>query len=1537
MAKLNISFANDDKTYSYDTATAKAKSASIQKKMQNSDPRANNPVTQVLIRDLSKRGRVSNMVRGALKSTAGGLMDMEGALYQSGQNARSARNQQTMDEYKSALSRAQKELSDMQVENARSPGAWGEVDLQAQRNILEDARRKYDAMNMVIQGNAQQRATESARDFAGDVTASGMRDVETAKDGLGAIGKLAVDAGVAGTQMAADVGMAALTGGSALIPMAARSFGGGTQDARQSGASFGQQLAYGVGNAAIQAGTEKMFSVAAPFKKMFGAGVLDKALEKATSKLTGNAAGRAALSALSEASEETVAGLLDPILRAATLGETPGWDAGQILQESLVGGILGLAGAGVEVVAQKRGNTTQEAAGAAQAETVTNYMAQNTEAQNAPVAAVQTQTEAPQMPAQVQKVNSDSFLQDILTGKKRVDSATLTNEQFDAAAEHGLNIDAGGNVYRPLPTEHIDRRTMKTAGARDMNAFQFDHPELHDYYKAAAESLIADADISMQSPMTRKTERTVHGKKTIQSIVDSAPLRSAMDMGLSRNQIITAAQALVNDHGQENYAAAKRLEFVLDDMLTNGYAPLQGETVGPNSAYVAAKSEIAGSPTVDAREALPIWDMPELADSLGSAKGGFDPYSQLQNQTATFHDDGANAGRVVDVPKTNFEGRNVPESAKTVMGAQATDADTVRMIEQQIADGTLAFDTITDEKSVAKAQNTIREKSFDGAMEQYRASVESNVASKDNTTLGQQLLVQAMRSGDSVSAAELLSMYTRNSTTAAQAMQAQSIFRKLSPEGQLVAIQKAVDSFNQKHDTTIEIDPEDVGAFVNATDETARNKAAETIFKHVAEQAPGTFTAKFDAIRYLAMLGNPRTHIRNIVGNTLFQIPVTVKNRVGGVADAIASALSGGKYERTKSITGVSPTSQLAKESRADWANAKDFLSRGSKYVEGQTSLYNIESEQKAFKDKGIGKAINTLSETNSALLEAEDTIAKKLIYTQSLAGYLKANGITSIADADPGLLNRARSYAAQEALRNTFNDTNALSEAVSSLNGRRSSDNKFKRASGYVVEGVLPFKKTPANILMRGVEYSPVGVVLGGIDTVRGTMSGDTSQVTRGLDRIASGVTGSALMAAGMLASGAGWVTGGGDEDKRQRDFDKLTGHQEYALELKNGTSVTLDWLAPAAIPFFMGVQLQSAMEDSGLSLDDLKSVIDGITDPMLEMTMLQGLNDVVESGAHADQRGDNAIAAIATSALTNYITQVFPTAFGQIERAGDKVRETTYADKNSKVPTDLQYLFGKVANKIPGVDYNQIPYIDAWGRTEDQGSATARVVNNIFNPAFVSDVKVRPVEKELQRIADKTGRTSVFPQRAETKVNYSVKQGEDKVPKEKNLTSNEYLKYATALGKEKYTLLNVATSSAYYKSMTDDEKADYVGKLYQYAKAQAVKTVATGAVNDAWIDNARTAKRDIGVSTPEYIALHEKYGSALAGNGYEKVKTAFKAGISVEAYMGVRETLDGNGNGSVSQSEARAALDASGFTRAQKSALWKTINAGWKQNPYG
>jgi len=269
-----------------------------------------------------------------------------------------------------------------------------------------------------------------------------------------------------------------------------------------------------------------------------------------------------------------------------------------------------------------------------------------------------------------------------------------------------------------------------------------------------------------------------------------------------------------------------------------------------------------------------------------------------------------------------------------------------------------------------------------------------------------------------------------------------------------------------------------------------------------------------------------------------------------------------------------------------------------------------------------------------------------------------------------------------------------------------------------------------------------------------------------------------------------------------------------------------------------------------------------------------------------------------------------------------------TTYTEKDGSLPTDFQYTLGKVSQKIPGWDYQQIPYIDAWGRTEATGDALERSINNLFNPAYISQVDVDDLEAELQRLKDATGSASVFPERAERSITVD---GE-----KKNLTAKEYQQYATTLGQSSYALVREGTSLAAYRAMNDAEKVEYVDRLYQYA-TQTAKASVSAYQTDTWVENARRAQSDIGVSTAEYIALYEKYGSnILSGAGYEKTKQAVAAGLTVEEYAAMKGGMDADDNGSVSQKEAQAYLDRQTFAVGVKADLWTIINKSWKNNPY-
>ena len=326
-----------------------------------------------------------------------------------------------------------------------------------------------------------------------------------------------------------------------------------------------------------------------------------------------------------------------------------------------------------------------------------------------------------------------------------------------------------------------------------------------------------------------------------------------------------------------------------------------------------------------------------------------------------------------------------------------------------------------------------------------------------------------------------------------------------------------------------------------------------------------------------------------------------------------------------------------------------------------------------------------------------------------------------------------------------------------------------------------------------------------------------------------------------------------------------------------------------------------------------------------MLEMSMLSGINDILDSVSYSD----NNILPIVSSAAASYLSQYVPTLFGQIERTFESSRQSTYIDKNSVLPSNMQRAFAKVMNKLPG-EYDQLNYIDEWGRTQSTGNLLQRAFNNFVNPAYVSDVNETAVDKELKRLSEKLGDTSVLPSRAQKSLTVN---GD-----EKQLTAQQYQQYATALGQTRFKLLDDSLNLRAYQNMSSSERAEYIDRVYTYAAATAKQNVFSDAEVDAWVTNAKNAQRDIGVSTAGYLALLQQYGSKfLSGDAYEKTKSAVQnTGISAEEYIRLRSGYDQNADKSITKAEVVAALDETGLSREQKRELFSLYNKTWK-NPYG
>ena len=996
--------------------------------------------------------------------------------------------------------------------------------------------------------------------------------------------------------------------------------------------------------------------------------------------------------------------------------------------------------------------------------------------------------------------------------------------------------------------------------------------------------------------------------------------------------------------GANNYKTHRivNMELTQQSGEVTGTPPASPESASTPTAPIIADSS-AGGNTQSAQSG------PE--SSVGAAQMGFDPYSNLQNQKSEFHEDGEKAARQVDVPTTDLNNQRIPKSAATVMESGNITDEAVMEVQRQVADGTLSFTRNTDKGAMAKSEQTVRELGWDGAVERFHQEARRGVVSKDNMALGATLLVNSAQNGDIKTFASLLIDYTSMSRAGAQATQANRLLKKLSPEGQLYGVQRSIgnlqDELNRRYGDDkapqIAVDPELMAEFTASADQAGRDAAMKRIWQNVADQVPATWKDKWDAWRYLSMLGNPRTHIRNIAGNAAF-VPVRLmKDAVAWAGEGIADKMLPGGIKRTKAPLNLTSESDraLLRSAFQDAAGQRESILGQGKFDDGP--MGQIRDRQTVF---GV-KPLETVRKANSKALDVEDAWFSTPAYAGALAGYLKANHAT-LETASPSLLDDARAYAVREAQRATYRDSNALSDFVAGLRYR--GKNPVGQGANLLMEGILPFRRTPANILMRGVEYSPVGLVKG--------LTYDLTQVRNGklsaaeaIDNIAAGLTGTGLLALGAFMAAQGWVTGGSGDDE-QAELDNLTGEQPYAVTI-GSHSYTLDWMAPEALPFFVGVELYNNLADngtrSGRAMNDIISSLSSLTEPMLEMSMLQGLQDAIDSVAYSE----NKLAGLIASSVTGYLSQGLPTIFGQAERTREDRRETTFVDRTSPLSNDLQRGLGRTMNKLPG-DFQQIPYIDGWGRTESSGKLLPRAAENFLAPWYSSQKNVTEADRELQRLLD-AGQNGVVAKRTPQNIQVTYKENsEDETNQKRYLNAEEYVTYATVKGQTSYDLVMDMINSAEYRSMTDEQKADAIKLAYTYAGHLAAEEVTGGKhESEEYVDLAQAAKKELGLYEAEYLLLCEKYGKGVM-NG-DGIREAYQNGIALEDYLTYagalksvkadKEAKTGKAPGSTSQVDsARALLRDSSLTDKERAVLWSLegdvgSEGGWKEsnNPFG
>lgn len=767
--------------------------------------------------------------------------------------------------------------------------------------------------------------------------------------------------------------------------------------------------------------------------------------------------------------------------------------------------------------------------------------------------------------------------------------------------------------------------------------------------------------------------------------------------------------------------------------------------------------------------------------------------------------------------KKQNENAKMRKHYESIMKSQYT-SDEAKSISKQL----MKSDTYVPEsnnKQLKTADERIRISGPDSELNSLtaRAMTGGNIKA-DDIAVGERLIQYYSKTGDKQKLQEAIQATAMAGTTAGQTVQAMSLLNHQTPEGQAIWLQRSVEKMNNdlrksrgENAEQFKLTEDMIEKIVNSKDEKDLHNNLNKVYEELGQQVSKTTIQKIDAWRYFAMLANPRTHIRNIVGNVAMAGTQSVKNKIAGTIEGIVSKVNP-EMERTHTI--IPASEEVKKFAKSDIENVADRLGLNENKYNPKSRL---ENSMRTFKSDTIENTVGKAFKFNDNLLEAEDGVGLKYGYTKALSEYMTANNLNPKTITDKQLA-KARNYAVEQAKEATFHQESSLATLLNQFSNKNN-------ISKFFMDSTLPFKKTPINVAKAGLEYSPVGLVKSAVyDTVK-LRNGDIT-VNQYIDNVSKGLTGTGIALVGYALASAGILKASGSDDKDKEGYDEDRGNQTYSIKIGDNT-YSLDWLAPTGIPLFIGAKTNEIMRESketktSVSTDDeskyneaiktATAILDTFTnavDPMTEMSMLSGLSSTLKS------YDNNLFAGVAVNMGKSYINQFVPTALSQVAKTTDTYERSTTSTKIGTLPKAVDSTKNYIMSKIPGLRQLLPTKTDVWGNDIKQAdNVLQRALENGVFPWTRKEVSTNAVDSEIIKVYDNTGESSVFPDT----INKNLT-----IDKQKYLmTSDEYSKYKKQYGKDSYELLDNLVKSSDYKKMTDDQKKTAIEKVYSYANEQ-------------------------------------------------------------------------------------------------------------------
>lgn len=467
---------------------------------------------------------------------------------------------------------------------------------------------------------------------------------------------------------------------------------------------------------------------------------------------------------------------------------------------------------------------------------------------------------------------------------------------------------------------------------------------------------------------------------------------------------------------------------------------------------------------------------------------------------------------------------------------------------------------------------------------------------------------------------------------------------------------------------------------------------------------------KINGGRFLNMLFNATSPMRNVIGNTLM---TGVNSTSDLVANALDTVISLGTGKHTKAL--ITP---------------KEMVEGWEAFVQETVDTYRDYFIDKAIVKQGEGRfdvnrrgrvyqsgAAEAARITESFLMSVGDRNFWKMAYVNSMNEQMRVARMNG-TELD---YETARAQAEFDANYATFNEDNKVRDAMNAL--------KNAGVFGKVIDLLMPFTGVPTNIIKRQLEYGPAGLAYSCFNHAVRAFQGKNFDQLAFVEEMARGLTGTGLMVLGFGLKELSMIKGGtGEEEDSQAYYMRTARGDQYTPYITVGDqNISLSTFAPAISPILMGAAVYDVLESDASMLTAVGSAMSASLDSIIDASYFSAIQDVLGGdGTFAENLGHTLLETIPSQGISTLLSQF-------ASHMDPYVRDTK--DKDWLVQT-----FNKAKSRIPWLRETLPIKYDVTGEAVKNTKEGWRA---FFDPFTTTEAENDKAVDELIALYERTGET--------------------------------------------------------------------------------------------------------------------------------------------------------------------------------------------------